>query len=372
MNSKYLTKLFNCFLPVLCLTALFLGGCLAGNPKYLTDSKKYHIVEKGDSLSKIALENGTSVKKIMIYNNLVSDLIFPGQKLYLYPKIRGKNEYITVRSIPKKGYHIVKQKEDLQRIARMYDLSIIELLDFNNKNSFEINAGEKIWLVGGKVSESEQTSSSIQAAVDPEDKNVTKDFAAGTSDYSYSKDKKNVTKDISDDLKSKDLEKSGKKNSKVDKGAKEKAERKLTVNPVVTPEAKSKESSVQLPEAGEVALPVNGTVTSEFGMRRGKPHKGIDIAAAKGTPILAALAGKAVYVGSQRGYGNVVIIEHKNLTMTVYAHNESNLIRLGDKVGKAQPIATVGDTGATSGAHLHFEYRVKGKAIDPREVLPEF
>ena len=67
-----------------------------------------------------------------------------------------------------------------------------------------------------------------------------------------------------------------------------------------------------------------------------------------------------------------VILEHDNLTMTVYAHNESNLVRLGEKVKKGQPIATVGQTGNATAPHLHFEYRVEGKAINPREVLPQF
>ncbi|MCK5345773.1 MAG: M23 family metallopeptidase, partial [Candidatus Heimdallarchaeota archaeon] len=118
-------------------------------------------------------------------------------------------------------------------------------------------------------------------------------------------------------------------------------------------------------------LPVNGTVTSEFGLRNGRPHKGIDIATDTGEPIHAALEGKVVFAGTQRGYGNVIILEHSNFVMTVYAHNEANLVRLGDEVMKGQPIATVGQTGTASGPHLHFEYRLKGKAINPRDVLPK-
>jgi len=343
MNSRFLTKTYKLIPFCLLLTALFLGGCLAGNPRYHTNSKKYHIVEKGDTLSKIAREKGTSVKKVMLYNNLVSDLIFPGQKLYLYPKINGKNEYITVRSIPTKGYHIVKSKETLQRISRRYNISILELLDYNRKNSFEINAGEKIWLIPGNFEDE------FAADVNSKVKNSKNKVVA---------EKKSVTKNIPVDLKNEDLVKSNKPKPKLEKAEKTKPVRKAK-KPII------------VPQGGKVTLPVNGTVTSEFGMRNGKPHKGIDIAAAKGTPIIAALAGKAVYVGSQRGYGNVVIIEHKNLTMTVYAHNEANLIRLGDKVKEGQPIATVGNTGVTTGSHLHFEYRVQGKALDPRQVLPK-
>ena len=99
-------------------------------------------------------------------------------------------------------------------------------------------------------------------------------------------------------------------------------------------------------------------------------HKGIDIAASIGEPVYAVLNGTVAFAGTQRGYGNVIILEHKGYVMTIYAHNETNLVRLGEKVKQGQPIATIGETGTTSGPHLHFEYRVKGKAINPRDVLP--
>jgi murein DD-endopeptidase MepM/ murein hydrolase activator NlpD len=118
-------------------------------------------------------------------------------------------------------------------------------------------------------------------------------------------------------------------------------------------------------------LPVVGKVTSEFGLRNGRPHKGIDIANKKGTPILAAMAGKVAYSGRQRGYGNVIILEHANSVMTVYAHNETNLVRVDELVKKGQPIATLGSSGVSSGPHLHFEYREQGRAINPRDILPQ-
>ena len=88
-----------------------------------------------------------------------------------------------------------------------------------------------------------------------------------------------------------------------------------------------------------------------------------------GTAIHAVQRGTVVFSGRQRGYGNVIILEHDDYVMTVYAHNESNLVRLGDTVDKGQPIATLGNSGTSTGPHLHFEYRVQGKAIDPVQVL---
>ncbi|MFA7025187.1 MAG: LysM peptidoglycan-binding domain-containing protein [Candidatus Cloacimonadaceae bacterium] len=120
----------------------------------------------------------------------------------------------------------------------------------------------------------------------------------------------------------------------------------------------------------DLAMPVNGRVLSEYGLRNGKPHKGIDLGAKSGTPICAVLDGTVVYSGVQGAYGNVVVLEHPDFVMTVYAHNEKNLVKVGDKVEKAQQIATAGSTGNASGSHLHFEYRIKGKAINPRKVLP--
>jgi murein DD-endopeptidase MepM/ murein hydrolase activator NlpD len=116
-------------------------------------------------------------------------------------------------------------------------------------------------------------------------------------------------------------------------------------------------------------LPTEGVVTSEFGLRNNVPHKGIDFGAPYGTPIIAVDSGSVIFEGMQRGYGNVIVVEHKYHIMTVYAHNEKNLVSLGKAVKKGEQIATVGATGNATAPHLHFEYRIKGKAIDPREVL---
>ncbi|MDD2506524.1 MAG: LysM peptidoglycan-binding domain-containing M23 family metallopeptidase, partial [Candidatus Cloacimonetes bacterium] len=120
----------------------------------------------------------------------------------------------------------------------------------------------------------------------------------------------------------------------------------------------------------DLIMPVEGKILSEYGLRNGRPHKGIDLGAKNGTPIYAVLDGTVVYSGVQGAYGNVVVIEHPDFVMTVYAHNEKNLVAVGDKIQKGQQIATVGSTGNATGSHLHFEYRIKGKAINPRKVLP--
>jgi len=117
--------------------------------------------------------------------------------------------------------------------------------------------------------------------------------------------------------------------------------------------------------------PVKGRVTSGFGLRDGRRHEGIDIEAPRGTPVVAAEAGKVVYSGNGiRGFGNLIIIEHPKQFSTVYAHNEKNLVAVDASVRKGQRIATVGDTGRSQGCHLHFEIRKKVKPMDPMHYLP--
>ncbi|MDP2172489.1 MAG: LysM peptidoglycan-binding domain-containing protein [Candidatus Cloacimonadaceae bacterium] len=120
----------------------------------------------------------------------------------------------------------------------------------------------------------------------------------------------------------------------------------------------------------DLIMPVEGKVISEYGLRNGRPHKGIDIGAKSGTPIHAVLDGTVVFSGNQGNYGKVVVLEHPDFVMTVYAHNESNVVNVGEVVKQGQMIANLGSTGNASGPHLHFEYRIKGKAINPRKVLP--
>jgi murein DD-endopeptidase MepM/ murein hydrolase activator NlpD len=111
--------------------------------------------------------------------------------------------------------------------------------------------------------------------------------------------------------------------------------------------------------------PVNGTVTSGYGMRWGRLHEGIDIAAATGTPIWAAAAGTVIYAGWLGGYGNLVVVDHGNGLATAYAHASAILVSVGQSVAQGETVALVGSTGNSSGPHLHFEVRINGAAVDP-------
>jgi murein DD-endopeptidase MepM/ murein hydrolase activator NlpD len=128
-------------------------------------------------------------------------------------------------------------------------------------------------------------------------------------------------------------------------------------------------SSDSTPSAAGFIWPVSGPVVSPFGMRWGRMHEGIDIAAAYGTPIQAAASGRVVYAGWMDGYGNLVAIDHGGGLSTAYAHQSSIASGVGQTVSQGQTIGYVGCTGHCFGPHLHFEVRVNGTPVDPLGYL---
>jgi murein DD-endopeptidase MepM/ murein hydrolase activator NlpD len=121
--------------------------------------------------------------------------------------------------------------------------------------------------------------------------------------------------------------------------------------------------------------PVSGRITSKFAYRihpiSGKRqfHDGLDIANDSGTKIVAAGSGIVTYSGWNGGYGRVIIISHGYGYKSVYAHNRKNLVAVGERVKKGQVIAELGNTGRSTGPHLHFEVYYKGNKIDPLKIL---
>lgn len=120
------------------------------------------------------------------------------------------------------------------------------------------------------------------------------------------------------------------------------------------------------------AWPARGVLTSGFGRRWGRMHQGIDIAGPVGTPIVAAADGEVIFSGwNSGGYGNLVKVWHPNGTTTYYAHNNRNLVRVGQQVRQGQQIAEMGSTGFSTGPHLHFEIRPRNQgAVNPIALLP--
>jgi murein DD-endopeptidase MepM/ murein hydrolase activator NlpD len=151
------------------------------------------------------------------------------------------------------------------------------------------------------------------------------------------------------------------------------ANRQLPVGTIAPGEA-APVSRIPAPAAvdGDLLLwPVSGTINSGYGPRGSSFHDGIDIAAPEGTPIQAIERGEVIYSDQLRGYGNMVILRHQGGIVSVYAHNQVNLVREGQLVDKGDVIAKVGSTGRVTGPHLHFEIRKNNTAQDPLRYLPQ-
>ena len=122
--------------------------------------------------------------------------------------------------------------------------------------------------------------------------------------------------------------------------------------------------------------PADGPLTSNFGYRRHpitgdvRLHAGLDIGADYGAPIWAAKAGEVIFAGWNGGYGNCVMIDHFDGVVTLYGHQSGIVVSEGQSVARGTVIGYVGSTGASTGAHLHFETRVDGTPSEPLDFLP--
>ncbi|RME32910.1 MAG: M23 family metallopeptidase, partial [Gammaproteobacteria bacterium] len=127
-----------------------------------------------------------------------------------------------------------------------------------------------------------------------------------------------------------------------------------------------------LPEGRPV---IKGWLSSPFGKRidpltgRRDFHPGVDFAGHKGSEVLAVASGVVSYAGRRSGYGNIVEIVHGDGLVTRYAHNQKNLVEAGQRVKKGQVIALMGNTGRSTGPHVHFEVLKDGKLLNPRNIV---
>ncbi len=121
--------------------------------------------------------------------------------------------------------------------------------------------------------------------------------------------------------------------------------------------------------------PAKGYVSSKFGPRispftgRRQRHTGIDIAAARGTPVLAPADGVVTYSGKLAGYGRAIVVDHGFGTKTFYGHNHQNKVKKGQRVARGQVIAAVGSSGYSTGSHLHYEVLVKDTPVNPLKYI---
>ncbi|OQY39466.1 MAG: hypothetical protein B6226_01855 [Candidatus Cloacimonetes bacterium 4572_65] len=298
-----------------------------------------HIVKSGDTLTGISQKYNVSEDEIKYQNDKYFTSIKVGERLFIpSPTLRPttkKANSSSEKRLPvvksKKGItYTVKRGDNLYRISKNFNMSLAELKKLNSLTSDHISPGDRLLISKATASKSKKSNTSKKKSSSSKN-NITSTKSKTSQNSSTSKKKTTIY-----------------------------AEKKV-----------GKISSFPREWEGEFILPISGKISSPFGMRNGRLHKGVDISAPPGTNIKVAYSGTVSYTGFLSDYGNVVIVKHGKDIATVYAHNEINLVKKSDKVNTGDIIGRVGSTGRSSGPHLHFEIRVANKPVKPNDLIKE-
>lgn len=312
----------------------------------------FYTVKAGDTLWSIAKKYGVSMEGILAVNYLSDkDVLKVGQNLEI-PAMGGSNQ--GSNKVQTVNYTVVKG-DSLWNISEKFDIKMHEIININQlENVTQLSVGQKLKIPATeKVLAANQETTASPAANEKEEKpkEVIHYIQKGESLWAISR-KYQVS--ISTITAANRISESG----------------KLVVGQkLLIPNVRNSAISSR-----SFMWPLNGLITSQFGMRtlggRRDYHTGIDIDGRTGDPIRAAENGKVSFSGFLNGYGYTVIIDHSGGYSTVYSHNSSNLVSVGQSINKGDIIAKIGSTGYSTGSHLHFEIREDGKPMNPINYLP--
>lgn len=318
-------------------------------------------VKAGDTLSKIAENNGVSIKDIATANELTDQhKLREGQTLFVPNDTNRVLETLShVRKLKEEDIarrkqaaalkvtnYVVKEGDSLWSIANAFDLDVNTL--FGSNKISETN----ILKVGTAIRVPNQDGIFVKAAAN-------QTVAKLAKEYSIFPEAILSANEMTPD-------------SVLAKGA----EIFLPGAKVTADPAKLKAGTKNSPTAPRTyGWPVVGKISSSYGWRRdpvrgGRDfHTGLDIRAPYGRSVVAAASGTVVYAGWMGGYGKTVVISHPGNSTTLYGHNSKLLVSKGQKVQRGARIAQVGSTGRSTGNHVHFEVRKAGKLVNPLQVL---
>ena len=276
-------------------------------------------VKAGDTIYSLSKRYNVTMRDLIIENDLSAPFkIFPDQILkFRQPSI-----------------HIVAPGETIFSLAHRYGVEVRTLVSFNRlEPPFQIYPGDKVMIPG-------RTETNVKQLTNL--KKVIKNY-------------KRILPFPKPKPTSRGFVLSSNQNENKDENIK-------TIVKLPVPVSRSEKNFL---------WPARGRIISNFGPRLGGLHNdGINIAAPKGTPILAADHGVVAYAGNGlKGFGNLILIKHSGGWVTAYAHTEKIFVRRGMQVKRGQKIASVGNTGGVKKPQLHFEVRKGSRAVDPRKEL---
>lgn len=267
-------------------------------------------------------------------------------------------------NVKNESLHEVAAGETLTDVAKLYSMTEEEILKKNpNVDKRKLVVGSKIVIekeapvLTVKITENVTYDKVIEHKVEKKD---SKEIYEGYTET------KQTGKDGLSEITSTITLVNGKQ---IDEDIHETVVKKEPVTEVILIGVKERPPSVG---SGKYIWPLKSgyTLTSGFKYRWGRLHEGIDLGTPSGNDVLAADGGVVTYAGYSGAYGYLIKIDHQNGMETRYAHNSSLLVSTGDKVFQGMHIAESGNTGRSTGPHLHFEIRVGGVAKDPLSFLP--
>lgn len=257
--------------------------------------------------------------------------------------------------------HVVEPGENYWTIADKYNISVDDLIKANTEKDPEnIHPGDEINLIVFKPLMTVKTTEKTEY-----ENEIEYDLKVEYDETMYKNEKKVKTKGIPG--KSRVVEKVIKHNGvEVDRQIVKEEIISKPIDKLIVKGTKQRPLTVA---TGSFTTPTRGSISSRFGQRWGRMHKGIDIAAKVGTPIKAADGGTVTYSGNRGSYGKLVEINHGNGYVTRYGHCSKIHVNSGEKVHRGQIVALVGNTGRTTGPHLHFEVIKNGVHQNPSNYL---
>lgn len=327
-------------------------------------SGKQITVESGDTLYGLARRHGVKVSALMEANNLPSSALKPGQSLV----IPGEGQQVAAAPraevAPSRsaasgdwtGEYTIRSGDSLYRIARQFGVKSSELQQYNNISDprrlrlgtvlrvpARGDAGNRSATYANRVAPNTAPRRVGPPALAPRSFGQNSTIAGGTSSPTILNGKKTRV-------------------ASLDRNGMPKR---------ATPPVTSRAGGSAPSSTAKLLWPVNGKVIDGFGRRGDGTHNdGVNVSVPAGTPVNAADDGVIAYAGSElKGYGNLILVRHDNGWVTAYAHNQSILVKRGDKVRRGQPIAKAGQTGQVDRPQVHFELRKGAKPVDPLPYL---
>lgn len=316
----------------LALTALVLAACAGGGGPAQVIDRSYdrratapveagtHLIASGDTVYGIAQRYGVSTRALIDWNSLR-----PPYRLTIGERLR----------LPESRGYVVQPGDTIYAISDRFGVDRSALVRANNMRApYAIQVGQRLQIPAGSAAP--PSPSPVQTASVPVQRTVLPPPAAARVPGTPSP---------------------------------------VATRPPAEPAPPRPATTIAIPPpraASGFIWPVEGRLLSSFGAKdNGLHNDGINIAAPRGAPVLAADNGVVAYAGQEiRGFGNLLLIKHDGGLITAYAHTDTLLVKRGDTVTRGQVIGKVGTTGGVETPQLHFEVRQGTRAVDPKLYLP--